>query len=53
MTENIKSKSGDTSPVADASLDKELADTFPASDPPSQTQPKPTASATTEDHKPE
>ena len=53
MTENIKSKSGDTSPKPDVSLDKELADSFPASDPPSQTQPKPTSTATSEDHKPE
>jgi hypothetical protein len=52
MTENIKSKSGDKTPPPDASLDKELADTFPASDPPSQTQPKPTSTATSDEHKP-
>jgi hypothetical protein len=52
MTEKIKSKSEDKSPPHDSSLDKELADSFPASDPPSQTQPKPTSKATSEDHKP-
>jgi hypothetical protein len=50
--EAVKSKDADKSPPHDTSLDKELSDSFPASDPPSQTQPKPTSAETSEHHKP-